>query len=313
MLGELRNPAAFFPDVERAPLGVVEEAGPVDDAAVGGGGFEEFFVWRIRTAIPGVSIGVVCKNPHPNNRTSDLRIMGFDAVVFSTNQSEESDTFMISMVYSDSTVKLWKYDSKTWTLARSGNYLTACLTQILSLDTVESAMLLTTATDGHLGIWDGKPAGEHLVWNTRRQIHQDAILAVEVYDLHDGSYLIITGGDDNAVALTRVTARGDLSTLTLPRAHAAAVTGLSISSQSQTQLLLVTTSIDQRVKLWRVDVDTDRPGIDGINVQRLANVSTAVADVSSMALYGFEDGAVGVLVCGVGMDLWRLSSNEIEL
>ena len=108
--------------------------------------------------------------------------------------------------------------------------------------------------------------------------------------------------------MTRVTKASEMSTLLLPRAHAAAVTGLAVVSRDGTGLLLVTTSIDQRVKLWRVNVDVDEPGIDGLDVQCLANVSTAVADVSSVVLYDFEDGAVGVLVCGVGMDIWRLDS-----
>ena len=217
------------------------------------------------------------------------------------------------MAYSDSTIKIWRYHSKIWTLAASGSYLTACLTRVLGLGAADSARFLTTATDGHLAIWGRTPAEGQLEWNNRHRIHQNAILAVETYNLHDGSHLVITGGDDNAVGLTRITADGDASTLILPRAHAAAVTGLAAVSGRQGQILLVTTSIDQRVKLWRVDIDIARPGVEGIDMQRLANVSTAVADVSSLALHGFENGAVGVLVCGVGMDMWMLQTDATGL
>ena len=136
---------------------------------------------------------------------------------------------------------------------------------------------------------------------------------METYKLEDGSHVVITGGDDNAIAFTRIRADGNASTLIVSHAHAAAVTGLATASGGRGRLLLVTTSIDQRVKVWHVNIDTSRPGVEGIAVQHLENFPTAVADVSSLALYGFEDGAVGVLVCGVGMDMWRLRSDAARL
>jgi hypothetical protein len=43
-----------------------------------------------------------------------------------------------------------------------------------------------------------------------------------------------------------------------------------------------------------------------VKVSKVQNVSTSVADVSSMALLQLEDGCKAVLVCGVGMDVWCL-------
>jgi hypothetical protein len=43
-----------------------------------------------------------------------------------------------------------------------------------------------------------------------------------------------------------------------------------------------------------------------VKVSKMQNVSTSVADVSSMAMLQLEDGGKRVLVCGVGMDVWRL-------
>jgi hypothetical protein len=69
---------------------------------------------------------------------------------------------------------------------------------------------------------------------------------------------------------------------------------------------LLSASIDQRLKLWDVRVVVTARGVDRVKVSKMQNVSTSVADVSSMAMLQLEDGGKGVLVCGVGMDVWRL-------
>ena len=63
------------------------------------GGFEEFFVWRVETA-PLVELGVVCESVYPTESDlPDLRIMSFSCV-------EEGDNFIITMVRSDSTLRV---------------------------------------------------------------------------------------------------------------------------------------------------------------------------------------------------------------
>jgi WD40 repeat protein len=75
------------------------------------GGYEEFFVWRLR-ATPCVVVGVVCESSCPIEVVkSDLRIMSFavrDEWLPQTERSfEESKmSFLIAMVYSNSVVKV---------------------------------------------------------------------------------------------------------------------------------------------------------------------------------------------------------------
>jgi hypothetical protein len=62
-------------------------------------GFEEFFVWRVETA-PLVELGVVCESVCPaESELPDLRIMSFSC-------REEADNFIITMVRSDSTLRV---------------------------------------------------------------------------------------------------------------------------------------------------------------------------------------------------------------
>lgn len=72
------------------------------------GGYEEFFVWRIRR-VPVIGLGVVCEAVcAPESELPDLRIMSFDIQEeTSSAKDEDSDAeFLITLVYSDSTIRV---------------------------------------------------------------------------------------------------------------------------------------------------------------------------------------------------------------
>ncbi|KAF2863415.1 WD40 repeat-like protein [Piedraia hortae CBS 480.64] len=243
-------------------------------------GVEEFFVWRITKDLPPSGIGVVCESVHPQSGKSDLRIMGF-----------ELNLPHVIMAYSDSTLKRWNFQHGTWTLDAVGDYLTACLTAVCL-----SPCLLTAATDGHVTRWD-----KELTWKTRHRVHQNTILCLITCPLTDGSYIVVTGGDDNAIGITCISTQ--FSTLLLVRAHAAAVTALAIIHQDHDAFIVASASVDQRVKLWEIRVETQESGADSIKVAKRGNRFTAVSDVSSL-----ERCHDGLLVSGVGMEILDVMS-----
>jgi WD40 repeat protein len=74
------------------------------------GGFEEFFVWHLRS-IPGISIGVVCESKLPHETLdAELRITDFSVCDVATRErsslGDEHWVFLISMVYSDSSIRV---------------------------------------------------------------------------------------------------------------------------------------------------------------------------------------------------------------
>lgn len=272
------------------------------------GGFEEFFIWRVTSGIPYITVGVLCESTHPQSGTSDLRIMSFDVREELVNNEAEPDVcFTIAMAYSDSTFKLWRYANKTWDLLASADYLTSCMMQVFRVDGGALAFL-TAATDGHITRWQLSRPLDSLYWTNRYKVHQSAIHIAATCALADNSILAVTGGDDNAIGLTRFCQgqQAAATTLRVPRAHAAAVTGLALVPVGDTSYWLASAGIDQRGNLWQVDIDPTQPGVEGIVIKPLQHVYTAVADVSSLEICRLEDGAMGALVCGVGMDLWRL-------
>lgn len=283
------------------------------------GGFEEFYVWKIRRDVPStLSIGVTCESGHPRSGSSDLRIMNFDVQQMKGKQKGETTSdFRITMVYSDSTIRTWQYQHRPlqsqcddWLLLTEGNYLTSCLTQCLQTDQA----LLTAGTDGYLTRWNPEDP-KTLTWHQRHRIHSSSILSlVRTHALPDGSRFVFTGGDDNAVGITRVSGSADSEvmawSLLIPKAHAAAVTALAVfeeqSKHGTATYTLVSSSIDQRIKVWQINVSLVKHGIEGVDVQLVQNSFTAVADMSSMEKIQCVDESRKVLLCGVGMDVWKI-------
>ena len=275
------------------------------------GGCEEFYAWRIRHSVPGVNLGVVLDFTFPKESDkSDLRITDFSV------RDQGSRHFVISAVYSSSMIKIFRYSIGTGTskstceLLRRVFYQDRCLTQINDYGAFGT---LTASTDGHLAHWypqDGlRP--------NRRLVHQNSIKVMQTITLPLTSesqlhQLVVTGGDDNDLGLTLMrtfisqTTIPRFQSLVIPKAHAAAITAICIlptipssrnnpSSHSQEFFLrFLSTSNDQRVKLWSVIVNLDKIGAPGseiggeamaaLDVELLASTGTSVADVGAMEL-----------------------------
>ncbi|KAI9660382.1 MAG: hypothetical protein M1821_009732 [Bathelium mastoideum] len=351
------------------------------------GGFEEFFVWRIQSALI-VRIASFCESILPfKSENPDLRITNFDVrqqAQGDQHNGQWGTVFDIACGYSDSTVRIYKYRSidneGTWQHLYTGAYGPnhACLTQCIFLPS--NTTLLTAGGDGHVAVWDISSASsaEGVIQQTnmtdaetipqtcelRFMIHQSSVKTLAHYQLDNDTALLVTGGDDNALGVSLVSVKRTesertlehsnaaasvpyskvgqmtLSTLLIPRAHAAAITAVAIvtidptstrSSGSNPRIFrVITSSNDQRLKLWGLSIDMGLPGVQGVQVQRLANESCGVADLADMAVlpsFNGEDlqigrdgsreqdktdevGLASVVVCGVGMEVWKFALGE---
>ncbi|KAF2223693.1 WD40-repeat-containing domain protein [Elsinoe ampelina] len=306
---------------------------------VSAGGREEVFVWRVRVLPKEMGeVGVVCASVCPFvSEEGDLRVLGVDVGTFSSQGCGEEGggegdvegvdradeggcRLRVAMVRSDSSVGVYWYESVggegRWERAWEGSYLTCCLTNVIQVPG-RSGGFLTTATDGHaalfqLGVSDKEVQGSvsTIGWTERFKTHQSAVHAAALLPWTHGTYLLFTGGDDNAFSISLLKDGGSsTSTLTIPRAHAAALTALEVISASEDvgKIRVVTAGLDQRIKLWEVSVDVSQTEVEGVEVKRLEDRYTPVADVACIDVWR-EGHETVTMICGVGWDVWRFDT-----
>ncbi|KFY39231.1 hypothetical protein V495_06069 [Pseudogymnoascus sp. VKM F-4514 (FW-929)] len=237
-----------------------------------GGGCEEFHVWEI-LEIPGFGLGTVCEATLDDlSEDRDLRIMGFHVNAMSNpievNMAKTESMYLIVIAFSDSTIRAyWYTKSEGFKKFGYGRYTSSCITQIKLLISPEGeSKILTASTDGHLALWsmfddseadvdDDDEVVEFSV-TKRIKVHQSAILSLDTLPIGPDGFLIATGGDDNAVSLTYLGTDKFTLRLTVPSAHAAAVSGLSFiahshDSEDKTGIFrFCTVGGDQKVKNW---------------------------------------------------------------
>jgi len=160
----------------------------------------------------------------------------------------------------------------------------------------------------------------------RKRIHQSSVKCLAVANLPSdvvagGRSVVFSGGDDNAIGLTVASTTIDtrdagsrikLSTLLLPRAHAAAVTTIVVlsttvhSEHGSTTITFMTSGNDQRIKIWDVTIMDSESQAGQMRVRRLVNKPTTIADISSMTrLDDVSDDrttVMSVAICGIGID-----------
>ncbi|EMD65662.1 hypothetical protein COCSADRAFT_139881 [Bipolaris sorokiniana ND90Pr] len=296
------------------------------------GGCEEFYVWRVRD-LPSSSldIGVVCESVYtPESEYADLRIMSFDVTTCGT-------AHLITMVFSDSSIKAYCYDpgaSTKWVPLAKGLYFTSCLTQCIHLS---GTTILTAGTDGHAVTWplpekayglstESQNVISKLMWNHPAKIHQNSSKVMVSQSLDNDTTLVVSGGDDGSLAFLLMRSSPSLTTspttsyasppILINRTHASAVTACALY-RHESHITLLTSGNDEWVRQWEITLqnpdtkgeDSSQPVTEDVmKVRRLGKVKTSVADVSSMSVLDTSDGTEGarILVCGVGMEVIRV-------
>ncbi|CAG8033645.1 unnamed protein product [Penicillium olsonii] len=321
--------------------------------------FEEFFVWRVR-AVPsfGIATNLLAASPK-DDPNSDLRILSFD--LLEVKEVDGGQGFLLCLTFSNSTIKIFHFSPSGchFSLLTRGTYMTNCLTQAHFLVTGSSVNLITAATDGFFTLWDitatlesfytmtdsvleakhafnGSSApADDITCEGRYQIHSNSIKGMELVPLSETATAIVAGGDDNSISVsllhtssTTTDPRANVATVSIPDAHAAAVTTVKVLSQhnipdtssntASTKITVATSGNDHRVKIWSIVVDPAQPGTQGISVEFLLDRYSAVADVSSLGLVrkhgsvnssdsdvpGSQNSQAQLVVCGVGMEMF---------
>lgn len=222
----------------------------------------------------------------------------------------------------------------TFDLLLRGTYSSNCLTEVHFIDIGSTKFLLTGATDGYIAFWplpNIAPLIEStnletssVEWTIHHAIHTSSIKSLETTKLSATCQLLIGGGDDNSLSITTfqqtATNKPVLTTVSVPNAHASAITAikiLDITPQNDGTVSVVniaSSGNDQRVKLWRVSIDSSETGEEAIRVSLDVDWYCAVADIAAMEVMelpstcstDYSQVERVLVVAGVGMDMLRL-------
>ncbi|KAL9594334.1 MAG: hypothetical protein Q9219_007084 [cf. Caloplaca sp. 3 TL-2023] len=242
-------------------------------------GCEELFTWRVQP-VPLVGIGAMCEAVCPTvTEDGDLRVMDFclEEQERDNHFPQEGKIYIISVVYSDSSVRIFHYSSSSstpqFTIRHTGTYTTNCLTQILSFphptvslphEDTPSKYLCTASTNGHIAFWPLSPPPNPDTENPttflllhpthHHRIHQNAIKSLTSIPLlppqnpqthpHNGKsphhhhhHLLLSGGDDGALGITLLTLPPLPSPLPLSPSPAAGTPPTTTKLNCQTTLI----------------------------------------------------------------------------
>lgn len=321
------------------------------------GGNEEFFVWKINqlSSSDFTGLAVVCEAVFPDRtEIGDARITDFAATCTASDDSGSRE-FRISMALSNSTLQTYGYSKETgFRLLGRVSYTGACLTQVRHLG---ASHILTAATDGHLAIYpctssasfaeNGASISNDVVPVIAR-LHQNTIKTLDVRQVtsvENGvssiEYLVITGGDDNALGIMHLSLSlpsssqentpGNISIQSksiIRSAHAAAVTGVAIARITKTgDAFVVSASNDQRVRVWRLVAGWHREAQSGLRAQLVDERYSSIADAGGLEVLDNVDGdgdgdgdgegegegeseKKKFIVVGVGAEVWELGGME---
>lgn len=355
-----RQPLRCVLSLEKHNTGIQTLKWSTDRYLFSSGGNEEFFAWRITPLGSDVCpLGVICEAVFPDrSEIGDLRITDFDVHCLDGDEREGVDAisggrrihprFCITMALSNSTVQSYLYSAlQGFTFLGRRTYTGACLTQVAHLGLVDGhyPQILTASTDGHLAVFpDMRHSGNETddsVDVVVTKLHQSTVKSLDVRSVVTEagvSYLVVTGGDDDAIGVVhlhlpdlksppppdsreRIPGPFEVRNKFVVRsAHAAAVTGIGIVrlENKGRDAVIVTASNDQRVKTWRLTGwQTASP-----NIHMLDNRYSGVADTgdleivkrssargSERKLPGDDSGKKGekVLVAGVGIEVWDIA------
>jgi len=282
-------------------LGTVDHDGKPH--LVSGGGRAQLKVWRLLETEDGV-VGTA---------VADMMLLGSDSAVkqpwrkAQSKMRHDPETRFLSLeilgqdnslfIYvgcSDSVLRIFVYTEGSLNLYREIEFQDHCILKVKRFSVLGHSYLLSSTTGGSLFVWrtDGILSEHHQQF----QLHQSGVNCVDAREA-DGSCLLLTGGDDNALVVSRLEHEDEAVIHTIlwraDRAHSAQITGVHILGD-----LLYSVSIDQRICCWRNEPGSSNYIPHKVKCSNVSDIQTSLVT---------EVARTNVMVCvGIGLEVFSL-------
>ncbi|KAI8605550.1 WD40-repeat-containing domain protein [Dissophora ornata] len=243
----------------------------------------------------------------------------------------------IATVYSDGASRVWLFDETTssFVLAVDSSYHNKCILQVSHVKVDGGVMMFTTATDGRIVVWDITPALDLFLTKynggdgsrpTQQDyvqdlglpiadmaVHMSGVNSLYVQNLANDGIVAVSGGDDNALAVSLIEATWDSRTRTISvesanviarddYAHGSAIQAVSMINASE----IVTTSQDQMISLWRLNRAVKKA--DAALVKQETQF-VHVPDPSTMDTLASGDKAKrSIAIAGIGIQIFDIEA-----
>ena len=276
---------------------------------ISGGGRAEVRVWWVERVEDGVlcsGIGSSLLRGTDREKKKPWRLAQEEVVVdgetrylsVDTRWEVERHKLLIYLACSDGLIRLFRYcvEGKSFEMVKEIKFHTHCVLHVMLVE----SMVLTATTGGLLAVWDMEllelrdKTVEPIV---ETAVHQSGVNCMAVRKSEDRKWLVVTGGDDADLVVTRIVMTHGVAEVNRVWCsggrvgHAAQLTGLTVLGD-----WVVTTSVDQRVVVWRVGAE---------ECEWVKSKCGSVADVADLDCW-LEGDSLNCAVVGVGMELVTL-------
>lgn len=253
---------------------------------------EELVIWRITRLSLGMIAVIEDSRIQAKEGNPDLRIMDFASI-------ETESCFWIAAVYSNSEIKILCYDKHEKLFSQVSNitYSTFCILNVNFISNRGTILLVIGTTDGFITIWDvtdlfnGEANFDMPPPKIKQQLHQSGIKAIAIIDEGE-SWMMITGGDDNALVASRLNIGKDLTLLVesfVEGAASATITGISAAGEKR----VLVSSVDQVIRLWSYSPELTCESATYTTVADTGCLDTSTLGNKNIAMVG-----------GAGLSIW---------
>ncbi|XP_026464303.1 WD repeat-containing protein 6-like, partial [Ctenocephalides felis] len=257
----------------------------------------------------------------------DMRYMNL-SVIFSDKSNEltkDGLNILLAAGCSDGFLRIFNVKQNNSKL--DINLITSKMTGkcILSVHTIKKTdpdciIILTTDTEGKIKIWSlfnkGNDVSSQCLSDTYNlqsitnwKSHENGINSCDIKKLGADTYIMATGGDDNALILRLFTIYEEInsfkaeniSTWEIKTAHCAQISGVIIFNE-----FVITTSIDQRISLFEWTANTK----EGIQCNYLYQRLTTVADIKGICIINKSINSLLICIYGRGVNILELKTTK---